>query len=211
MKVLILTDLQNDFMPGGSMPVPGMESLFPVINHLQSSFRLVVATQDWHAKGHGSFAPNHPEKKPGDIAQLAGREQVLYPVHCVQNTKGAELTTLLMRNRLNKIVRKGLDTYLDDYSAFFDAGHEKTTGINDLLHEKKVKKVFVAGILLEKCVKNTLLDAIGLGYEAYLIEDAVKGLIAEDQKVVLLEELKQMGVHIVKVEDLNKSTTIPHA
>src|SRR5258707_9795427 len=129
MNALILVDIQNDFLPGGALAVPEGDFMVPVVNALQPRFDLVVATQDWHPANHGSFAANHPGKKPGDVVQLKKLAQILWPVHCVQNTRGAEFAPTLMLNRVNKVFKKGTDADIDSYSGFFDNGHSRDTGL----------------------------------------------------------------------------------
>ena len=136
MKALILVDLQIDLMPGGAIAVPNGDAIIPVINQLQGCFKLVVATQDWHPANHRYFAANHPGKQPGETAVFRKTERVLNPVHCVQNTRGAELAPALMLNRLNKVFKKGTDPDLDSFSAFFDSDHQRTTGLASYLQEK---------------------------------------------------------------------------
>src|SRR5512147_347850 len=123
MKCLILVDLQNDFLPGGALAVPEGDKVIPVVNKLQPMFPLVVATQDWHPANHGSFAANHPGKKVYDETELGGLRQTLWPVHCVQNTPGADFAPGLERDRIRRVFQKGVDPEIDSYSAFFDNAH----------------------------------------------------------------------------------------
>ena len=123
MKALIIVDVQNDFCPGGALPVPEGDRVVEVINRIQPEFDLVVATQDWHPADHGSFAANHPGRSPGEQIELAGLPQILWPVHCVQGTPGAELHPGLDRSRIARVFQKGADPNIDSYSGFFDNGH----------------------------------------------------------------------------------------
>ncbi len=127
MKALILVDIQNDFLPGGALAVPDGDAVIPVANKLQSAFPLVVATQDWHPTEHGSFAGSHPGKKVFERIELNGLPQTLWPVHCVQNTTGAELARALDRERIAKVFPKGTDPNIDSYSGLFDNGHRRST------------------------------------------------------------------------------------
>jgi nicotinamidase/pyrazinamidase len=202
-SVLIVVDLQNDFLPGGSSVVPGGEFVPPQANQLQGAFKLVVATQDWHPANHKSFAANHAGRKPGDIVQLKKMPQILRPVHCVQNTRGAELTSALSLNKVNKVIRKGTDAEIDDYSAFFDSGHLLATGLTDYLRDKRVKKVYVMGLGLEHCVKATALDAISLGFQTVLIEDACRGInLKPGDAQNAVEQMAGVGVVVMQSRDL---------
>ena len=128
MKALIIVDVQNDFCPGGALPVPEGDRVVEVINRIQPGFDLVVATQDWHPADHGSFAANHPGRRPGEQIELAGLPQILWPVHCVQDTPGAELHPGLDRSRIARVFHKGTDPSVDSYSGFFDNGRRASTG-----------------------------------------------------------------------------------
>src|SRR5258708_5026703 len=157
MKALILVDLQNDFLPSGALPVPRGDAVIPLANQLQGAFKLVVATQDWHPANHRSFAANHPGKQPGDVIELRKIKQILWPVHCVQHTNGAEFHSSLRLNHVNKVFKKGTDTEIDSYSGFFDNGHLRATGLGDYLKEKKVTEVYILGLATDYCVKFTAL------------------------------------------------------
>src|SRR5215469_12308716 len=176
MKALILVDIQNDFLPGGALAVPNGDEVIPVINRLQAAFPLVVATQDWHPANHGSFAANHPGKKPYEQIDLNGLPQTLWPVHCVQGTTGAELAPGLERGRITKIFQKGRNPGIDSYSGFFDNGHRRATGLAKWLKGKGVTEVYVCGLATDYCVKFTALDAIGESFKTHLIEDASRGV-----------------------------------
>ena len=138
MNALILIDLQNDFCPGGALAVPEGDRVIDVVNDLQKKFDLVVATKDWHPADHGSFAANHPGKKPGDVIEMAGLAQILWPVHCVQETPGAELHPRLERSAIDCVFRKGEDPLTDSYSGFFDNGRRKSTGLGEYLKSRGV-------------------------------------------------------------------------
>ncbi len=203
MKALILVDLQNDFLPGGALAVPNGDAVIPLANQLQGAFKLVVATQDWHPANHSSFAANHPGRKPGEVVQLKKRSQLLWPTHCVQNTHGAELAPGLMRNRINKVFKKGTDTDIDSYSGFFDNGHQRATGLGEFLREKKVKDVYVLGLATDYCVNFTALDAVELGFRTHLIDDACRGVnLKPDDVKNAIEAMKKAGVIVVKSEQL---------
>jgi nicotinamidase/pyrazinamidase len=146
MEALIIVDVQNDFLPGGALAVTEGDEVVPIINRLAKSFGLVVATQDWHPADHKSFASQHENKKPGDKVELLGMEQVLWPDHCVQGTKGAEFSSELDQLPIMNVFRKGIDPEIDSYSGFFDNGHKRSTGLHDYLQEKNVDTVTIVGL-----------------------------------------------------------------
>jgi nicotinamidase/pyrazinamidase len=207
MKALILVDIQNDFLPGGALAVPDGDAVIPVANKLQVVFPLVVATQDWHPLDHGSFAASHPGKKVFEQIELNGLPQTLWPVHCVQNTKGADLANALDRNRIAKIFPKGTNAGIDSYSGLFDNGHRKSTGLGEWLKVQGVTEVFVCGLATDYCVKFTALDAVGLGFKTHFIEDASRGVnLRPDDVKNATEEMKRAGITIVQSADLLKTT-----
>lgn len=179
MRALLLIDIQNDFIPGGSLAVPGGDEIIPVANRLQSHFDVVVATQDWHPPNHKSFASNHEDKNNFDVIDLHGFQQVLWPDHCVQGTKGAEFSKELDMKRVEAIFRKGTNPEIDSYSGFYDNGHQRTTALADYLKGKKIKEVFVAGLAGDFCVYFSAKDALLEDFTTYIIEDAVRAISAE--------------------------------
>ena len=204
MNALILVDLQNDFCPGGALPVPEGDRIVAVINQLQRRFDLVVATQDWHPADHGSFAANHPGKKPGDTIELAGLPQILWPIHCVQGTRGAEFHPQLDTSAIAQVFRKGADPTIDSYSGFFDNGHRKSTGLGEYLKERGVDRVYVCGLATDYCVKYTALDAVDLGFKTYLVEDACRGVDLQPGDVQqAIEEMRSKGVAVVHADQLD--------
>lgn len=201
MNALILVDVQNDFVAGGALAVPDGERVVPICNELQASgaFDLIVATQDWHPRDHGSFAANHPGRTPGEVIELDGLPQVLWPVHCVQETRGAEFVPSLHVRRIARVFRKGTDPYIDSYSGFFDNGHRKATGMSDDLKQRGVRSVYLCGLATDYCVKFTALDALQLGFETMLIEDATRGVNLKPGDVsAAVEEMRNAGVRIVQ-------------
>ena len=201
MKALLLIDLQNDFLPGGPMGVPDGDAMLPLVQQLQGQFRLVVATQDWHPANHANFAANHTAKNPGEIARLRRGLVLLRPVHCVQNTRGAELAPALNRERINRIFRTGADTNLDSFSAFFDGDHQTATGLGDYFRDKKVKEIFLCGLGAETTILNTALDALGFEFKPVLIEDACRGGSPE-AATKAIEEMKAAGVAFVNSREV---------
>lgn len=174
MNALILVDVQYDFLPGGALAVSDGDKIIPVLNRIQNHFDLVVATQDWHPKNHGSFASNHEGKNPFDTTLLGGLDQILWPDHCVQGEKGADFSSELNMNAVEAFFRKGTDPGIDSYSGFFDNGKKKSTGLGDFLKGRGVKRVYVGGLAADFCVGFTALDALELGFDTTLIEDATK-------------------------------------
>ncbi len=201
MNALILVDLQNDFVPGGALPVPEGDAVVPVANGLarEGNFDLVVATQDWHPPDHGSFAANHTGRKPGEVIDLHGLPQILWPVHCVQNSAGAAFLPGLDVGRVEKVFRKGTDPKIDSYSGFFDNGHRKATGLGEYLKSRGVTNVYVLGLATDYCVKFTALDARQLGFRTHLVEDASRGVNLKPGDVRrAVEEMRAAGVEIVR-------------
>lgn len=198
-KALVLIDLQNDFVPGGALPVARGSEVVPIVNRLQQLFELVVATLDWHPSNHCSFAANHPGKKPGDVMALNGVPQILWPVHCVQNTPGAAFVAGLNTRRVEKVFQKGTEPDIDSYSGFFDNGHRKATGLADYLRSRGTAEVFVVGLATDYCVKFTAIDSVHLGFKTHLIEDACRGVELQPGDVArALEEMRQAGVTIMR-------------
>jgi len=203
MKALILVDLQNDFCPGGALPVPEGDRVMAVANRVQRQFDLVVATQDWHPPDHGSFAANHPGRRPGEVIELGGLAQVLWPVHCVQDTPGAEFHPGLERSAVAQVFRKGTDPNIDSYSGFFDNGHRKATGLGDYLRERGVRDVYVCGLATDYCVKFTALDAVDLGFRTHLIADACRGVnLSPGDVEKAIEQMRAKGVAVIESTQL---------
>ncbi len=198
MRALILVDIQYDFCPGGSLAVPDGDAILPPVNRLQKKFGLVVATQDWHPRGHGSFASTHG-KPVYEVIPIHGEPQTLWPDHCVQGTHGSELVAGLDRSRIARVFQKGTDPAIDSYSGFLDADHRNSTGLADYLREHGVDEVVIAGLATDYCVKYTALDAVRLGFRAQVVEDACRGvnLQAGDSKAAL-DEMRAAGVKIVR-------------
>ncbi len=199
MKALIVVDVQNDFIPGGALAVPEGDRIVPVCNRLMSLFQLVVATQDWHPQNHGSFAANHPGRSVGEVIDLNGLPQVLWPGHCVQNTPGADFAPGLEAERFTRVFQKGTDHEIDSYSGFFDNGHLKATGLGLYLASQKVTHVYVCGLATDYCVKFTALDAYQLGLKVHLVEDACRGVNLKPGDVTrAVDEMHQTGIEILQ-------------
>ena len=201
MKALLIIDMQNDFLPGGSLEVPEGDVVIPVINKIQDQFELVIATQDWHPEGHGSFASRHQGKEPMDKTELNGLEQILWPDHCVQGSEGAEFTKELDMKRVEAIFRKGMDPGIDSYSGFYDNGHKKSTGLADYLRGRNVTELSVTGLAGDVCVNFTIMDALKEGFNTTLIIDGTRP-VDKDAFEEAVENMKKNGVKILQSGDL---------
>lgn len=202
-KALIMVDLQNDFCTGGNLAVPGGDEVVPLANQLQSYFDYVVATQDWHPQDHMSFATNHPHHSVGDVIVVEGMQQVLWPNHCIQNTKGAEFHPRLDRHKVCKVFHKGVDKKIDSYSAFFDNAHLRSTGLGEYLHGEHIEDVYIMGLASDYCVKYSSLDARHLGFQVYVIEDACRGVELHPGDIACsFAEMQAVGVKLVHVKEI---------
>jgi nicotinamidase/pyrazinamidase len=176
MKTLLVVDVQNDFCPGGALAVEKGDEVVPVLNDQMALMDLVVATADWHPSDHVSFAASHAGKEIGDEVTVNGLSQTLWPVHCVQNTQGAQFHPDLDRTKIDKTILKGTDLDIDSYSGFFDNGHQQKTELDDYLKGKGVTHVYVGGLATDYCVKYTVLDALDLGYKVTLLKPGCRGV-----------------------------------
>lgn len=194
MKALLLIDIQNDFMPGGSLAVADGDAVIPVVNSLMPQFDLVVATQDWHPADHGSFAANHPGKAVFEQTELGGLPQTLWPVHCVQNTGGALFAPGLDTRRIHRVFTKGMNPQIDSYSGLYDNGHKASTGLGEWLKAQGVSELHVAGVATDYCVKFTVLDALADGFKVRLLTAACRGVNLQPGDVdKAVEEIRAQG------------------
>jgi nicotinamidase/pyrazinamidase len=183
-RALILIDIQNDFLPGGALPVPEGDRVVPLANELMTQFDLVVATQDWHPRQHESFAVVHEGHKPGEVIDLHGLRQVLWPVHCVQKTRGAEMAPGLDTGRVARVFQKGTD--------------RRATGLGGFLTALGVTDVYICGLATDYCVKATALDAAKLGFKTFVVEDACRGVdLTPGDVIFAVDEMKTAGVTLV--------------
>lgn len=196
MNALLLIDIQIDFMPGGRLAVPDGDAIIPLVNALQPQFDLVVASQDWHPTGHRSFASSHPGHATFTEIEWQGLPQMLWPDHCVQTTPGAELHPALDTRRVEAIFRKGTDPNIDSYSAFFDNGHRKTTGLAAYLRGRGVTQVYLAGLAADYCVYFTAKDALTEGFGVVVLAEATRAISAEGWAAAQAN-LRQHGGHVV--------------
>lgn len=195
---LIVVDLQNDFVEGGALAVPGGVEVVDVANRLISVFKLVVATQDWHPADHQSFASQHAGMPIGTVFDLHGLAQVAWPEHCVQGTPGAEFVASLNCDGIHHVIRKGTERGIDSYSGFFDNGHRRSTGLSEFLREQKIQQVAVLGLATDYCVRFTALDAVAEGFRTFLIEDACRGVELHPGDIAsAIAEMKCAGVELV--------------
>jgi len=174
MRALVLVDLQYDFMPGGALAVADGDATVPVALRLMPQFEIVVATQDWHPHDHKSFAINNPGADVGQVLELAGQPQVMWPAHCVQGKRGAELHDDL--DGISQVFQKGTNPEIDSYSGFFDNGHKKATGLDGWLREQGVTHLTVMGLATDYCVKFTALDALHLGFAVTLVREGCRAV-----------------------------------
>lgn len=199
MRALVLVDLQYDFCPGGALAVARGDETIAIANRLMPHFSTIVATQDWHPANHKSFAVNNPGTKEGDLIDLGGLRQVMWPAHCVQGTPGAELHHTLDRSKITQVFHKGTDASLDSYSGFFDNGHTKATGLGAWLNERWIKQLYILGLATDYCVKYTALDARQLGFDVWLVEDGCRAVdLKPGDGERAVAEMKGAGVAVVE-------------
>lgn len=202
-NALIMVDLQNDFCRDGSLAVQGGEEVVAIANHLQAFFDTVIATQDWHPQDHMSFAANHLHRQVGDLVEVDNLPQMLWPVHCVQHSHGAEFHPDLDVRKVAKIFQKGTNKMVDSYSAFYDNAHRRATGLGDYLHHEQIKEVYIMGLATDYCVKFTALDAVHLGFNVMVIQDACRGVALQPGDVeTALVEMQAAGVEVITTADV---------
>lgn len=176
MRALIIVDVQYDFLPGGALAVPDGDTIIETINRMQVNYDLVVATQDWHPANHQSFASQHAGKEIFSQIEWKGLPQVLWPDHCIQETRGADLVATLNTAKIEAIFRKGMDRDIDSYSGFFDNGKRKATGMSDYLKGRGVDAVDVCGLAADYCVYYTAKDALDFGFKSSILDAATKAI-----------------------------------
>ena len=191
---LLVVDVQNDFMPGGALAVPGGDEIVPLVNRLAAGFANVILTQDWHPAGHISFASSHPGRKPFETKKLRYGLQVLWPVHCVQGTEGAALHRDLSIPHAQLLIRKGCHRRVDSYSAFLEADRKTRTGLDGYLKSRGIRRVFCAGLATDFCVAWTAQDARKFGFQAVVIEDACRAIDLDGSLDRAWQQLQGAGV-----------------
>jgi nicotinamidase/pyrazinamidase len=192
--VLIVVDIQNDFCPGGPLSVPRGDEVVPLINLLAERFDHVVLTQDWHPPDHLSFASAHPGKKPYDTIVVDYGQQILWPDHCVQATRGAEFHKDLRVSHAGLVLRKGIHREIDSYSTFYENDRKTPTGLIGYLRDRGFTRVFLAGLAFDFCVRYSAEDAHRDGLHVVVIEDACRGIDVDGSMVATRESLRTIGV-----------------
>ena len=201
-SVLIAVDVQNCFVEGGTLPVAKGSEVVPVINRISTAFENIVVTQDWHTKGHASFASAYDGKKPFETTKLSYGTQVLWPDHCVQGTKDAELHKDLSLPSAQLIIRKGYHPKVDSYSAFMEADAKTATGLSGYLKQRGIKTVFVTGLATDFCVAWTAMDARAAGFEVYVVEDACRAIDLNGSLAAAWKNIAAKGVKRIQSDDI---------
>ena len=201
-SALVVVDVQNCFVTGGTLAVKGGEEVVPLINRLAARFDNIVITQDWHTKGHASFASSHPGKKPFEVIRMPYGNQVLWPDHCIQGTDDALLHKELQLPKAQVIVRKGFHPEVDSYSALMEADRKTATGLGAYLKERGIKRLFVTGLATDFCVAWTAMDARTAGFEVYVIEDATRAIDLNGSLAAAWKSMSAKGVKRIRSGDL---------
>src|SRR5262245_19877228 len=201
-SALIVVDVQNCFLPGGSLAVKDGDQVIPVINRMAKNFANVVMTQDWHTPGHISFASAHPGKKPFEGIKLAYGDQILWPAHCVQGPGGADISKDIAIPHAELVIRKGYHKDMDSYSGFFEADHKTPTGLGGYLTQRGIRRAFVSGLATDFCVAWTAIDARNIGFETYVIEDACRGIDTQGSLAKAWFDMLQAGGKSIQSADL---------
>jgi len=196
MKALVIVDVQNDFLINGSLEVPRGNSVIEPINQIIMNYSLVVATKDWHPLDHVSFASNHPGKRVGDVVKVNNFDQILWPKHCVQESKGSDFPTTLNSKTIKKIIYKGVNSQIDSYSGFYDNGKICSTGLSNYLKANNVTSIDYVGLVTEYCIKFTVLDSIEEGFKTSVILNGIKGINLEESNKAL-KEMKSIGIDLL--------------
>lgn len=202
MEALLIVDLQNDFCPGGALEVENGDKIIPAINKLSQQFDAVIQTQDWHPDGHSSFASSHEGKEPYDTIEMKYGEQVLWPDHCVQGSKGASFHPDLNTTHSQLIIRKGFRPEIDSYSAFYENDQKTVTGLTGYLNNRSIDTLYVCGLALDFCVKWSVVDGIDEGFEVHVIEDAVAGIDLDGSVAAAWNEMEEAGAKKVSSSKL---------
>jgi nicotinamidase/pyrazinamidase len=199
--VLIVVDVQNDFCPGGALQVPRGDEVVPIVNRLAARFRNVVLTQDWHPRGHSSFASSHPGKRPFETIAASYGPQVLWPDHCVQDTLGAAFHKGLQIPHAALIVRKGCDRAIDSYSAFYENDRKTATGLAGYLRERGLHRVFLAGLALDFCVRYSAEDARREGFAVFVVDDGCRGIDLDGSVAATRAAFAALGISCLATRD----------
>ncbi|ODT49388.1 bifunctional nicotinamidase/pyrazinamidase [Devosia sp. 63-57] len=200
--VLVVVDVQYDFLPGGSLAVADGDAIVPLINTLAAKFRNVVLTQDWHPADHISFASQHPGKAPFETVELDYGPQVLWPDHCVWNSHGAEISGDLDIPHAQLILRKGYNRAIDSYSGFQEADRETLTGLAGYLNERDVGRLFIVGLATDFCVAWTALDGVAGGFDVLVIEDATRAIDSNGSLAKAWADMEEAGVQRIQSREI---------
>ncbi len=201
-SVLIVTDIQNDFLPGGALAVANGHEIVPLVNAIARRFKNVIITQDWHPAGHISFASAHQDRSPFEVIDLRYGPQVLWPDHCIQGTPGAALAAGLDIPQAQMIIRKGYHAHTDSYSAFFEADRKTPTGLTGYLFERGIETVYAVGLALDFCVNWTALDARSHGFETVVIEDLTRAIDTNNSLAAAIAQMDAAGVRRIQSANL---------
>ncbi|MBN9431421.1 MAG: bifunctional nicotinamidase/pyrazinamidase [Bosea sp.] len=193
-SVLIVTDIQNDFLPGGALAVADGHAIIPLVNEIARKFRNVIITQDWHPAGHISFASSHPGRSPFEVIDLRYGPQVLWPDHCIQGSFGAALAEGLDIPHAQLVIRKGYHAHTDSYSSFFEADRKTPTGLTGYLFERGIETAYVVGLATDFCVSWTALDARTHGFDTVVIEDGCRAIDTNDSLAAAIAQMDAAGV-----------------
>jgi nicotinamidase/pyrazinamidase len=205
MRCLLVIDLQRDFLPGGALGVPEGDQVVPVANALMPYFELVLATKDWHPAAHLSFASQHLGRRVGEVVQLAGLPQILWPDHCIQHSPGAEFAPGLDTQRIQRVFWKGVDAEIDSYSGLFDNGRQRSTGLAEFLRERGVTEMFLLGLATDYCVKYTALDVLTLGLDVAVVSDGCRGVNLQPRDAAqALDAMQAAGARLIISQEVRE-------
>ena len=196
-KALLVIDVQNDFCPAGALEVAGGNEIIPYINEEMAKYECVVLTQDWHPKGHSSFATSHEGKNPLELIKMPYGDQVLWPDHCIQGSKGAEFHPDLNIEQANAIIRKGSNPFIDSYSAFFENDRKTPTGLDGYLKSLELDKINLVGLATDFCVNYSAQDAANLGYKVSVLEKMCRAIDLNGSLAAAKSEMQDCGVEVI--------------
>jgi nicotinamidase/pyrazinamidase len=202
MNALLIIDVQNDFCTGGALEVPAGDEIVPVINTLSGQFDTILQTQDWHPRGHSSFASSHEGKAAYDTVEMPYGQQVLWPDHCVQSSEGSDFHPELDTQNSQMIVRKGFRRQIDSYSAFFENDNTTATGLAGYLGERNITHLYAVGLATDFCVKWSVLDGLKEGFGVTVIEDAVKGIDMDGSVAGAWDEMQEAGAKRIQSSEI---------
>lgn len=197
-EILLVVDIQNDFCPDGALAIPRGDEVVPAINRIAGRFAHVILTQDWHPRGHSSFASAHPGRKPYDLIDVAYGKQILWPDHCVQGTRGAEFRKDLDIPKAELILRKGYHPGIDSYSAFYENDRKTPTGLGGYLRERGFSRIAIAGLAFDFCVRFSAEDAVREGFSVTVIEDACRAIDVRGSAAETQESFRKLGITCVR-------------